>query len=257
MRLHLSCTKPQIGHTLPPWSPGGWSTNWGHDCAHRPYRTCSIGPRWAPRWELRCQLACCTRRRFPLTRQDSRSIHCHTGYRSSSRTPRPLTNCHSRHSPCHTTRPPGGGRRSPIRRWGSGKPRGTGRSRGPPGAVPERPPRRENRRRSQLSNEASVLAVPALSSGSNGPFAAPHLPPRTEASRLSTFGLRVGMAFGYAAANPRPAPTAPAGEGAGWGWVRRVRAHAGDVEEPAAMRAQWPQPRLGWQHRRVPRLQRL
>ena len=82
----------------------------------------------------------------------------------------------------------------------------------PPGAVQERPPRQENTG-SRRSNGASVPAVPAVPSRSEGPFAAAHLPPRTEAHADSErLGRSAVNGTVCAAANQRPT-----GEGAGSG----------------------------------------
>lgn len=82
----------------------------------------------------------------------------------------------------------------------------------PPGAVQERPPRQENAG-PRRSNGASVPAVPAVPSRSDGPFAAAHLPPRTEAHADSArLGRSAVNGTVGAAANQRPT-----GEGAGSG----------------------------------------
>ena len=134
-----------------------------------------------------------------------------------------------------------------------------GNSKSSPRLCPQacsRAPKRGFPHEVRRSNEASVLAVPAVSSRSNGPFAAPHLPPRTEARRLSTVWVAPGGGLRYTAANPRPAPTAASGEGAGWGWVRRVRAHAGPRRSPPP-RSRSGHSRARWVARRVFLEQRL
>ena len=117
-----------------------------------------------------------------------------------------------------------------------------------------RAPKRGFPQEARRSNEASILTVRAVSSELNGPFAAPHLPPRTEARRLSTVGLRKRRWLSGArrqARNVRPIGHPNGRGGWGWGWVRRELAHAG-----AAERSPPPGPQR-WAADRVRRRRRL